>query len=103
MARTRSLGGIVGDSDPPGKARHVEQAHQAASLPPAPTREAKPVRLTLDLTPELHAQLQRWCLDAAPGVGRPRVAGQQVLRALIGRLLTNEQLAREITLDLRTH
>jgi hypothetical protein len=59
------------------------------------------VRLTVDITPGQHAALQQWCLDAAPGVGRPRVPAQAVMRALLGRLLTDERLSRQITADLR--
>lgn len=68
-----------------------------------PTRQPRPVRLTLDISPGRHAELQRWCLDAVPAVGRPRVAGQQVMRALLARLLTDEGLSRAIISDLRRH
>jgi hypothetical protein len=95
MARTRPPREVV-DKQP------VTASPEPTGESGPPARAPKPVRLTVDLTPEQHAQLQRWCLDAAPGVGRPRVAGQQVLRALIGRLLTDEELARQITIDLRT-
>lgn len=95
MARTtRSLSSMV-DKQP------VTASSQPTGEPGPPARAPKPVRLTVDLTPDQHAQLQRWCLDAAPHVGQPRVAGQQVLRALISRLLTDEGLARQITADLR--
>ncbi len=94
MARTRSLSGMV-------NAKPAAASPEPTTETGPPARAAKPVRLTVDLTPELHAQLQRWCTDAAPEVGRPRVAGQQVLRALIGRLLADHGLARQITLDLR--
>jgi len=96
MARTRPPREVV-DKQPV-----TASPAEPTGEPGPPARAPKPVRLTVDLTPEQHAQLQRWCLDAAPSVGRPRVAGQQVLRALIGRLLTDEELARQITVDLRT-
>lgn len=94
MARTRSPRDMA-DKQP------VTASPEPTGESGPPDRAPKPVRLTVDLTPDQHAQLQRWCLDAAPGVGRPRVAGQQVLRALIARLLTDEGLARQITVDLR--
>jgi hypothetical protein len=104
MARTRSLGGIVGTTTTTPKEtppEHVGEVDQAVSDPAPPTRAPKPVRITVDLPPGRHAALQRWCLDAAPGVGQPRVHGQQVMRALIGRLLTDELLSRAIIADLR--
>jgi hypothetical protein len=103
MARTRSLGGMVsGQPDPepdPEPETKAKQAQRAA--PDEPTRPPKPVRTTVDLPPGRHAALQRWCLDAAPAVGRPRVHGQQVMRALVSRLLTDERLARQVIADLR--
>lgn len=102
MARTRSLGGIVGEVKPPG-ADPTEDTGQAERHDTPPTREPKPVRLTVDISPGRHAALQQWCLDAVPGVGRPRVAGQQVMRALLARLLTDERLSRAIIADLRNN
>jgi hypothetical protein len=100
MARTRSLGGIVGTTtDPPQE--QTSEDDQAISPPTPPARAPKPVRITVDLPPGRHAALQQWCLDAAVGVGQPRVHGQQVMRALIGRLLTDERLSRQIIADLR--
>lgn len=99
MARTRALSGIVPGSEP---AKPTPAAPSAKADPVAlPARPPKPVRLTLDLPPDRHAELVRWCLDAAPGVGTPRVPGQQVLRALLTRLLTDDELSRQIIADLR--
>lgn len=105
MARTRSLGGMVeGQPDPePEKTKPKRNRSRQAPVE-EPSRPPKPVRMTVDLPPGRHGELQRWCLDAAPGVGRPRVHGQQVMRALVGRLLTDERLSRQIIADLRdTH
>ena len=46
---------------------------------------------------------QRWCLDAVFVVGRLGWAGQQVIRALLAWLLTDEGLSRAIISDLRRH
>jgi len=102
MARTRALTGIV-NAPTEATATHPRPAGQKPPGQPVelPARAPKPVRLTLDLSPDRHADLVRWCLDAAPAVGTPRVPGQQVLRALLTRLLTDDQLSRQIIADLR--
>lgn len=100
MARTHSLGGIVEAAADPLQEQTSED-NQAISPPAPPARAPKPVRITVDLPPGRHAALQQWCLDAAVGVGQLRVHGQQVMRALIRRLLTDERLSRQIIADLR--
>ena len=60
----------------------------------------KPVRRSVDLSPTYHAQLTQWCAEAAEIIGTPRVTGQDVIRALVARLLMDESLARRIRDDL---
>lgn len=73
--------------------RHLAQA--------APVR-AKNVRRTVDLSPDQHAKLNAWCGETAEMIGSARVTGQDVLRTLVARLLTDETLARKIRDDLRS-
>ncbi len=61
----------------------------------------RPVKVSLELAPELHADLTRWCLDAAGKLGRGRVNSTEPLRILVRRLLTDEHLQREVLAALR--
>jgi hypothetical protein len=44
---------------------------------------SKPVRITLDLSPELYRQLTRWAHSAAIELDVPRIALADVVRAMI--------------------
>lgn len=44
---------------------------------------SKPVRITLDLSPELYRQLTRWTESAAIALDVPRVALADAIRAMI--------------------
>lgn len=70
---------------------------------PAPTHavRAKPIRNTVDLSPYHHASLKAWCGETAVSIGSSRITTQDVLRAMVARLLTDETLARKIRDDLR--
>lgn len=59
-----------------------------------------PVRCTVDLPPTEHAALKRWELEAAISTGSAEVTNQAVLRALVGRLLADEELAESVRQDL---
>ncbi|MGH3900956.1 MAG: hypothetical protein ACRDTA_22475 [Pseudonocardiaceae bacterium] len=74
--------------------RHTEELHLAASV------RTKPVRRSVDLSPAHHVKLTQWCAEAADLIGAPRVTGQDVIRALVARLLMDEALARRIRADL---
>jgi hypothetical protein len=85
--------------------RQTETAEDRPARP-APTAAAvhtKPVRSTVDLPPVQHAALKSWCGETAVEIGRSRVTTQDVLRALVARLLTDETLARKIRHDIRCH
>lgn len=61
---------------------------------------SRPVRRTVDLSPVHHQRLTQWCAETAVELGSARVTGQDVLRSLVARLLTDETLARKIRADL---
>jgi hypothetical protein len=83
------------------KQRHQEPAEAPRPAPAASTPRVKPVRSTVDLAPTHHVQLKAWCGETAVEVGRARVTTQDVMRALVIRLLTDEALARKVRADLR--
>ncbi|MGH3981597.1 MAG: hypothetical protein ACRDST_02610 [Pseudonocardiaceae bacterium] len=60
----------------------------------------KPVRRSVDLCPAHHARLTQWCAETADMIGTARVTGQDVIRALVARLLMDEALAQRIRADL---
>src|SRR5215472_5049463 len=61
-------------------ARRTEHAAQ----PPGRTAiRSKPVRITLDLSPELYRQLTDWAASAAIALDVPRVALADAVRAMI--------------------
>lgn len=62
---------------------------------------SKPVRSTLDLPPAVHRDLQAWLGESAVRLGRARVTKQDVLEALVKRLLSDETLTKLILADLK--
>jgi hypothetical protein len=68
--------------------------------PRVATERARPVRRTVDLSPARHAKLTEWCGQTAQELGVARVTGQQVISALVGRLLTDMTLMAKIKADI---
>ena len=66
----------------------------------ADSGRTKPVRRSVDLSPAYHVKLTQWCAETADVIGTARVTGQDVIRALVARLLMDESLARRIRDDL---
>jgi hypothetical protein len=58
------------------------------------------VRRTVDLSPNAHAGLTRWCANTADDLGLARVTGQDVLEALVTRLLEDQRVSAEIRADI---
>lgn len=90
--------------DRAGKLRaKAERLAQERNLPEGSALRklaGKPVRATVDLPPGQHARLKAWCGQTAVEFGRARVTTQDVLRALVDRLLSDEVLAAAIRDDL---
>jgi Arc/MetJ-type ribon-helix-helix transcriptional regulator len=58
------------------------------------------VRRSVDLSPNHHAKLGEWVQRGRRSNRFSRVTGQDVFRALVARLLTDETLAHKIRADL---
>jgi len=61
----------------------VRRAEPGAAAAGATAIRSKPVRITLDLSPELYRQLTRWAHSAAIELDVPRVALADAVRAMI--------------------
>jgi hypothetical protein len=66
---------------------------------PTPSARAKPVRVTLNIPPDLFRQLARWTDTAAEALDVPRVGVQDALRAMI-RVGVGDTAATVAVLDL---
>lgn len=60
----------------------------------------RPIRITVDLPPAEHQALARLALDAAGRLGLGRVHGQEVVRALVRRLLADPEMQAQIITDV---
>ena len=61
----------------------ARRAEPAARPPGRTAIRSKPVRITLDLSPELYRQLTEWTASAAVALDVPRVALADAMRAMI--------------------
>jgi hypothetical protein len=61
----------------------------------------RPVRTTVDMTPELHRRLKRWAQDAADQLDVADVPLADVVRALVRRLTEDDVLSAAILDDLQ--
>ena len=60
-------------------------------------RGQRTTRRTVDLSPTTHRAFDIWQRKAADRLGLARVTGQEVLIALIDRLLTDPKLSAQVT------
>lgn len=85
----------------PAKSLTIQEATAPEPSPaPAPSSAVvrqKNVRRTVDLTPTAHRALDGWQSAVAERLGLARVTGQEVLAALVDRLLSDDELAEQVT------
>jgi hypothetical protein len=60
---------------------------------------SKPVRITVDLTPEQHRALAQWLASAAVDVDVPRLTAADAIRSMI-RATTTDTIVAGVVLDL---
>jgi hypothetical protein len=86
------------------RAERIRSMQQASTeetpRKPVPSARTRLVRSTVDLAPVRHTKLALWRTETAAELGVGRITTQDVLRALVARLLTDETLARKIRADL---
>ena len=61
----------------------ARRADPGADPPGRTAIRSKPVRITLDLTPELYRELTEWAGEAAVALDVPRIALADAVRAMI--------------------
>jgi hypothetical protein len=88
------------------EARMMRAAAGREGLPPLPPRRlpmvrTRPVRTTVDMTPELHRLLKGWLLTAAADLDVSAVPLADVMRVLVRRLVEDDALAAVVLEDLR--
>lgn len=67
----------------------------------SPVVRSRPVRLSVDLAPAVHAGLVQWAAHAGPDVGLSRIPTADVARVLLRRLLLDEDWQRYVVAELR--
>jgi len=74
----------------------ARRAEPGARPPGRTAIRSKPVRITLDLSPELYRQLNQWAASAAIALDVPRVALADAVRAMIRVTAENPDKALEL-------
>ena len=96
-ARLRARQAPTGQAPTPDPAATSVPQYVSSSVPPVRSR---PVRLTVDVSPADHAALLRLTVEAAAQLGLTRVHGQEIVRALIARMLTDADLQARVLADV---
>lgn len=85
-------------------ARRVRERHEdgasATTVTTAPAVRTKPVRHTVDLSPDEHRRLNEVCSQAADQLGWLRLSNQKILSALVAQLVTDPELQRQVIAEV---
>lgn len=82
----------------------VAATRRAEPDTPQPGKTAvrtKPVRVTLNLPPELFRQVTRWADHAAEAIGEPRISVQDTIRAMIWAGVADASASSPVLEELR--
>jgi hypothetical protein len=79
-----------------------EQRPPAVTSSPDRVARTRPVRVSLDLAPQLYRDLSDWNGRTADSLGRSRITHADTLRVLVRRLLNDPDLAASVVEDLRS-
>lgn len=82
----------------------ADEGERTPAVTPSPERVARtrPVRVSLDLAPQLYRDLSDWNGQTADALGRSRITHADTLRVLVRRLLNDPELAASVVNDLRS-
>ena len=84
----------------PGQTGPTQRLNPFGQVPAQPTRDRR-TRRTVDLPLATHRALEIWQREAADRLGVARVTGQEVLATLVDQLLSDPNLAAQITRTIR--
>jgi hypothetical protein len=102
---TTDSGRADGERPHPSAAAGTPLTPSVAAAPTEPVvlgrRRSIRTRRTVDLSPAQHRALDIWQRDAADRLGIARVTGQDVLATLVDQLLSDPNLAAQITRTIR--
>lgn len=83
------------------RAAEGRRAQEGAPRARRTAARTKPVRTTVDLSPELHRKLKTWTASAAERMDVVEVPLADVFRVLIKRLVEEQDLEDQVVADLR--
>lgn len=97
-ARAAKLGAA---RTPAAQAGARGQASAARPSGAAAAPRSKPVRVSVDLSPNAYRSLGSYCGEAAAELGRPKVTNVQAFRAFVSLLDTDPDVRQRVTDELR--
>jgi hypothetical protein len=84
-----------------GRSRRKDEGGQAPAAPGATARRTKPVRITIDLTPEDYRAMRRLVDELADRANIPTLAHSQMWRALLHEATGDPGRWEELAVRLR--
>lgn len=93
----------LGAARTPATASVGARGQTAASRPTgaAVAPRSKPVRVSVDLSPNAYRSLGSYCSEAAAELGRAKVTNVQAFRAFVSLLETDPEVRQRVTEELR--